>query len=65
MRLLALLLLVQGYAGAVELPTVGVDVSAYLALAITEIGGWMATLLGGIFAFAVVSTGIKWARRHH
>jgi len=48
---------------AVTLPDTGVDVGAYITLAIAALGGVVAVAIGGYAAFLLVKKAMKWIGR--
>jgi hypothetical protein len=46
---------------AVTIPDSGVDMPGYVTAAILAIGGVMAAVVGGYFAFLLIKKGMSWA----
>lgn len=46
--------------GVTSLPDTGVDVSSFISLGITALGGVVAVALGGYVAFLLVKKALKW-----
>jgi len=47
----------------VTLPDTGIDLSEYVTLLVTGIGGVAALAIGGYFAFRIVRIGLRWLRK--
>jgi hypothetical protein len=54
---------VVGRAEGVTLPSVGVDVGAFVTATITALGAVIAIVIGGYFAFLLVKKAVAWGRK--
>jgi hypothetical protein len=47
----------------VTIPTTGIDVAGYVTAAITALGGVVAVVIGGFFAWLIIKKAVGWAGR--